>query len=147
MRGPVMRRLGLAIAFATLGAVGCGEYTYYDVNVILDPVTLGNGVNGGIQRCYAWVLNAKGGIEDEFDITDPRTPNSRSCPLNSSRTSGIFEYSTKSSDSRTFRVSVFDNDSILPACEIGKGEATFPASAVTNAGDLTVVATGSAGCT
>jgi hypothetical protein len=142
-----MRGLGLALAFATLGAVGCGEYRYYDVNVILDPVTLGNGVSGGIQRCHATVTKANGDLEDEFDITDPRTPSSLSCPLNSSRTSGTFEYSTKSSGSLTFSVSVFDDQRILPACEIGKGQATIEGSETTNAADLTVVATGAAGCT
>ena len=139
-----MRGVSLAIALAVVGAAGCSEYRYFDVTVKLDPVTLGNGVNGGIQRCHAWVT---GGAEDDFDITDPRNPTSLACPLGPNRTEGVFEYSTLSSGDLTFRVSVFDNSNTLPACEIGTGNVTIPSKETTNAADLTVVGNGAPGCT
>jgi hypothetical protein len=142
-----MRGLGLATALAVLGAAGCSEYRYFDVTVKLDPVTLGNGVVGGIQRCHATVLNAKGDFVDEFDISDPRNPSSLACPLGPNRTEGTFEYSTLSSGDLTFKVSVYDNANTTPACEIGNGQVTIPSKETTNAADLTVMGNGSDGCT
>jgi hypothetical protein len=142
-----MRRFGFGIALAVLGLAGCSEYKYFDVTVKLDPATLGNGINSSIQRCNTTVTNAKGGIEDDFLITDPRTPDSNTCPLGPGRTEGTFEYSTKDSGSLTFTITVYDSMMTTSNCEIGRGQATVSGDETTNSGDVVVMGNGQPGCT
>jgi hypothetical protein len=134
------------LALALLGAAGCSEYHYFDITVSLDTTLGSNGVRGGIQRCDVTVKNDKGGIEDYFPIPDPKT-GSPVCPL-SYQSMGTFEYSTfKSSGSLSFTVGVYDQAMTTDACRIGSGDVSVPISSTTNAGNVTVMANGSDGCT
>ena len=87
-----MRRLLLALvlAAASLGAAGCSEYHYYDIDVTFDT-SAGQfaGINE-VSTIQVMVMSVSGADSADFQIG----PNANGLPLVTGADLGVFEYST-----------------------------------------------------
>jgi hypothetical protein len=135
--------LTLMLALGALGAGGCKDLTYYDVDVHFDPATF-SGQIGRVQACHMYVTGAE---THDYDIND----NTRNCPPPSTLglDMGIFEYSSVADSGQlTFTMKVYNSAFETDNCLFGQGSTTvtLPAPLTTNPIMLNVVQMG-AGCT
>jgi hypothetical protein len=145
----MMRRglllLGL-LAASALGAGGCGDYKYYDVDVWYSGFT-GATTTSTIQTCHMFVTGAE---THDFYVGGPDNCGSY---FNSAAPShlGIVEYSSLAdSGNLTFDMKVFNGTPEGPGCQVGEGMQTVTiggmnADMTTNMFKLTVAA-GGLGC-
>jgi len=143
-----MRRLALAaVLLAALGAAGCKDLRYYDIDVTYTGFT-GITTTSTIQTCHLFVTGAEthdfyvGGGEGScgmyFSSTDPTKL-------------GTIEYSSVAdSGSLTFDMKVYNGIPEGPGCQVGEGMKTLTigqmgADMTTNMVAL-MVAAGGTGC-
>jgi hypothetical protein len=121
-----------------VGAAGCKDFRYYDVDVSFSGFT-GVSTTSTIQTCHVHVTGAE---TNDFYIVDQ-------CPPDSTHPShmGIFEYSSLADSGKlTFDMSVFNGIPEGPSCQVGDGSTTIDiGSMTTNMVMLTVAAMGT-GC-
>lgn len=151
-----MRRalLTCLLGAAALGAAGCNEYRYYDVDVSFN-IGAGHFSNtrelSEIQICRVTVTGADSRTFYIFD--DPRKLPEQFCPpvTNSNPRSrmGIFEYSSHAdSGELTFTMDVWDGGNQTDQCHVGSGSRTVPVTDMTTTeGIMLVVDRLGAGCT
>jgi hypothetical protein len=140
-----MRRLLLALvlAGASLGAAGCSEYHYYDIDVTFDT---SSGQFAGINEISTiQVMRMLVGGADNADFQIG--PNANGLPLVTGAHLGVFEFSTfADSGQLMFTAMAFDDATSNPACLTGQGTKSVEASSMTtNTVMLTVMKTG-VGC-
>ena len=134
------RLLGLTmmLVLGALGAGGCKDLTYFDVDVKFDQATF-LGQVGSVQVCHMYVTGAE---THDYVIND----NTRSCPPpNQNLEMGIFEYSSLAdSGSLTFTMKVYNKFTETDNCLFGQGSTTvtLPAPMTTNPVTLNVVQMG-----
>ena len=133
---------GLVLGVVALGAAGCNEYHYYDVNVKFN-VSAGNfaGITD-FSTVQVIVMNVSGADNGSIQIG----PNSGGLPATSS-TVGVFEFSTfADSGTLTFTALAYNDSTSQQACQVGRGMVSATASSMTtNNLDLTIDKTG-VGC-
>jgi hypothetical protein len=125
------------VGLAALGAVGCKDFHYYDVDVSFGGSFLGNSVTKTM-TCHVYVSGAD---STDFYITE-------NCPPpNVGYHVGIFEYSSLADSGHlTFEVKTFNGIPEGPSCQNGDGMTTIPiTSTTTTSGTLTIDMSG-AGC-
>jgi hypothetical protein len=133
-----MRRvlLAMVLASASLGAVGCSEFHYYDIDVTFDT---SSGQFAGINEISTiQVMRMLVGGADNADFQIG--PNANGLPLVTGAHLGVFEFSTfADSGQLTFTAMAFDDATSNPACLTGQGMKTVEASStITNTVMLTV---------
>jgi hypothetical protein len=133
-----MRRvlLAMVLASASLGAVGCSEFHYYDIDVTFDT---SSGQFAGINEVstvQVMRMLVSGADNADFQIG----PNANGLPLVTGAHLGVFEFSTfADSGQLTFTAMAFDDATSNPACLTGQGMKTVEASStITNTVMLTV---------
>jgi hypothetical protein len=140
-----MRALVLAfvLAVASLGAAGCNDYHYYDIDVTFDT---SSGQFAGINEISTiQVMRMLVGGADNADFQIG--PNANGLPLVTGAHLGVFEFSTfADSGQLMFTAMAFDDATSNPACLTGQGTKTVEASSMTtNPVMLTVMKT-AVGC-
>lgn len=135
--------LALVLGVASLGAAGCNEFHYYDVDVTFNT-TSGNfaGINE-ISTIQVIVMNVSGADNGSIQIG----PNSGGLPLVTGAHLGVFEFSTfADSGTLTFTALAYDDATSNPGCQTGRGMVSAMATATTtNNVMLTIDKTG-VGC-
>jgi hypothetical protein len=135
--------LALLLASASLGAAGCSEYHYYDVDVTFDTSSGQFAGINEISTIQVMVMGVSGADTGAIQIG----PNANGLPLVTGSHLGVFEYSTfADSGQLTFNVRAYDDATSNPDCQTGLGMKTVEASSmITNTVMLTVMKTG-VGC-
>lgn len=141
-----MRRLMLALvlAAASLGAAGCNDFHYYDVDVTFDTSSGQFAGINEISTIQVMVMGVTGADNGDIQIG----PNANGLPLVTGAHLGVFEFATfADSGQLTFVIRAFDDATSNPACQTGQGMKTVDATSMTtNNVTMTVQKTG-AGCT
>src|SRR3954452_12516594 len=125
-----MRRLLLALilASASVGAAGCNEYHYYDIDVTFNT-SAGQfaGINE-ISTIQVMRMLVGGADNADFQIG----PNANGLPLVTGSHLGVFEFSTfADSGQLMFTAMAFDDATSNPACLTGQGMKTVDATSMT----------------
>jgi hypothetical protein len=150
MMRSVMKRAALVLvllAVSALGAAGCSDLKYYDIDVYYSGFT-GATTTSTIQTCHLYVSGA-----ESHDFYVGGGEGTCGMYFNSANPShlGIIEYSsTASSGSLTFDMKVFNGIPEGASCQVGEGMITLTiggmgADMTTNMDKLTVAA-GGLGC-
>jgi hypothetical protein len=138
-----MRALLLSMfALATVGAAGCNEFHYYDVDVKFNGDTTAGGFTGleltSIQVCIMTVSGA--------DSSSTRLgPNRQGLPLAPGNTAlGVVEFATfADSGTLNFKVEAYNSSNTSAACKVGEGTTSIMAGSTTTVtGMLTVTKMG-----
>ena len=135
--------LALVLASASLGAVGCSEYHYYDIDVTFDT---SSGQFAGINEISTiQVMRMLVGGADNADFQIG--PNANGLPLVTGAHLGVFEFSTfADSGTLDFTAQAFDDATSSPGCLTGQGTKSVEASStITNTVMITVMKT-AVGC-
>jgi hypothetical protein len=125
----------LLLGLAAFGAVGCKDFTYFDIDVALDSSF--NGTYGQIQTCH---MSVSGVEAHDYVINDNRA----SCPP-TGLSLGTYEYSSLADSGQlTFTMKVYRKVTEKPECLMGTGSvsASLPAPMVTNMVMMTVMGSG-----
>jgi hypothetical protein len=119
-----------ALALATLGAAGCKDFHYYDIDVSFAGFNVGSDIST-IQYCRVTVSGAE---SFQFDIM-------KNCPpAGADPHMGVFEYSSLAdSGSLTFEVKVYNGLPIGPTCEFGAGSKVIPITSTITVNDTLTV--------
>jgi hypothetical protein len=133
----------VVLAAASLGAAGCNDFHYYDVDVTFNTAAGQFAGINEISTIQVMVMGVSGADNGAIQIG----PNANGLPLVTGAHLGVFEYSTfADSGQLTFTVAAFDDATSNPQCQTGQGSKMVDATATTrNAVMLTVDKT-AAGC-
>jgi len=141
-----MRRLlpMLALVAASVGAAGCNEYHYYDIDVTFNTAAGQFAGINEVSTIQVLVMSVTGADSDVLQIG----PNSGGLPLQTGAHLGIFEFSTfADSGQLNFKIDAYDDDSSAnPGCKTGEGTKTINASATITVMETMTINKISPGC-
>jgi hypothetical protein len=134
--------LALVLGVASLGAAGCNEYHYYDVQVNFDVSAGQFAGSTELSTIKVMVMGVSGADTADIQIG----PNANGLP-NTSSMFGVFEFATFADSGKlTFNVRAYNDASSNPDCQVGQGMTTVDASSMTtNTATVLVGKTGN-GC-
>lgn len=120
----VMTRKLLAVALGGLGLVGCGQTSYFSVDVIVSGATGRNPMS--MQEVKGVSVKTDGATSDQFGLDHFPRPDNYAYPRdsNSQIILGTFQYGTTSESGKvTFHVTVMDGS--LNELATGSGDGTI----------------------
>lgn len=120
--------LALVLAGASLGAAGCNEYHYYDIDVTFNTASGQFAGINEVSTIQVMRMLVSGADNADFQIG----PNANGLPLVTGAHLGVFEFATfADSGTLTFTAMAFDDATSNPACRTGQGMKSVEATSKT----------------
>jgi len=134
--------LALVLGVASLGAAGCNEYHYWDVQVNFDVSAGQFAGSGEFSKVQVMVMGVSGADSADLQIG----PNANGLPTVNSMF-GVFEFATFADSGKlTFTVRAYNDASSNPECQVGQGTTTVDASPMTTNSATVLIGKTGTGC-